>query len=589
MKAMKNARSMENTRHKPDMHRAWFLLLFGALFIYTVKGIFVGADIDEAYGVTVGYRLVQGDRLMWDMWEPHQTSAIFTAVFIRLILLFTGGSLQYMTVLLRVCFFVVQAGIAVYVCKCLKDCLPHLSDDERILLGMIYYITTPKCNYVPEYSNLHVWFSTLSALYLMQFFGRASRNRGKYLMPILSGAMLACDVLAYPSMVIFYPVCILVILWKTKRETGRSPWVAAAMFTLPCAAGAGIFLGYIFSYMSFADIQTVLPCILVDGSHKLGAGEKFILVGAGLGELLLITAGCALAALGIARLTEMLRRKKGMSSGDLTVDFLFWWFMAQTVYQMIYWTHTKYNSGYPQAAYLIVGLLGLWCLQKSKHKSRIAFYLIALALLNYVGLNLFSNWKPTSLTVYLVLGLMGGLLCFREYFREKRGAAGLKLIRVICAVFLLSEVFGRCMLVIGGDDGSNMIWQIRGISREGVRGGILMSYMNAYRYNNNYELFPEIVPEGSNVLYLGPSQFYYMMGDCRIAAPSTISTPEYDENLKFYYELHPEKFPDVVVVESLYGDVSYFSENDYIYTWLEEEFAPYEMEDYPYVRVYRRQ
>ncbi|MDE7112729.1 MAG: hypothetical protein K2O57_00860, partial [Acetatifactor sp.] len=152
-----------------------------------------------------------------------------------------------------------------------------------------------------------------------------------------------------------------------------------------------------------------------------------------------------------------------------------------------------------------------------------------------------------------------------------------------------TQVFGRCLLMIGGDEGSSMTFQVRGFSREGVRGGIFTSYMNSYRYNNNYELFPEIVPEGGMVLYLGPSAFYYMMGDCRVAAPSTISTPEYDERFAMYYELHPERFPDVVVMESCYGDVSYFAEDAYIFTWLEEEFKPAQVEDYPYVRVYRRE
>ncbi|MDE7271271.1 MAG: hypothetical protein K2N81_12460, partial [Acetatifactor sp.] len=118
---------------------------------------------------------------------------------------------------------------------------------------------------------------------------------------------------------------------------------------------------------------------------------------------------------------------------------------------------------------------------------------------------------------------------------------------------------------------------------------IFTSYINSYRYNNNYELLPEIVPEGGMVLYLGPSAFYYMMGDCRVAPPSTISTPEYDERFAMYYELHPERFPDVVVMESCYGDVSYFAEDAYIFTWLEEEFQPAQVEDYPYVRVYRRE
>lgn len=55
------------------------------------KNLFIGADTDEGYGIMVGYRLAMGDRLLLEMWEPHQTSAIFTAVFIRLFVMLTGG------------------------------------------------------------------------------------------------------------------------------------------------------------------------------------------------------------------------------------------------------------------------------------------------------------------------------------------------------------------------------------------------------------------------------------------------------------------------------------------------------------------
>ena len=62
--------------------KKWFYLLIIALAAYTIKNIFVGVDNDETYGIVLGYRLANGDKLLLEMWEPHQTSAIFTALFI---------------------------------------------------------------------------------------------------------------------------------------------------------------------------------------------------------------------------------------------------------------------------------------------------------------------------------------------------------------------------------------------------------------------------------------------------------------------------------------------------------------------------
>ena len=58
----------------------WKIICILAIIAYTAKNLFIGADTDEGYGIMAGYRLAMGDRLLLEMWEPHQTSAIFTAV-----------------------------------------------------------------------------------------------------------------------------------------------------------------------------------------------------------------------------------------------------------------------------------------------------------------------------------------------------------------------------------------------------------------------------------------------------------------------------------------------------------------------------
>lgn len=138
-------------------------------------------------------------------------------------------------------FFLVQIGITLYLCRSLKECLPFLSGWEQILFAMVYYITTPKCNYVPEYPNLHMWFSTLLVLFLMRYFSAASRGHGRSRYLVLAGGMPACDVPAYPGMVLLYPFCAGMILWRS--NTGKNRMGEAAAFTLPCMLGAGAFSG----------------------------------------------------------------------------------------------------------------------------------------------------------------------------------------------------------------------------------------------------------------------------------------------------------------------------------------------------------
>ena len=129
---------------------------------------------------------------------------------------------------------------------------------------------------------------------------------------------------------------------------------------------------------------------------------------------------------------------------------------------------------------------------------------------------------------------------------------------------------------------------VRGINREGLRAGILTDYMTAYRYNNNLAVWPEAVPDGSTVLYVGPSQFYCMLGEHKQASPDTICPMIYDERLLDYWKINPDRYPDVVVFESCYGDIAQEGENSFIWNWLMEDFKPAERKDYPYITVFMR-
>ncbi|RHU94449.1 hypothetical protein DXC11_03635 [Firmicutes bacterium OM08-11AC] len=129
---------------------------------------------------------------------------------------------------------------------------------------------------------------------------------------------------------------------------------------------------------------------------------------------------------------------------------------------------------------------------------------------------------------------------------------------------------------------------VRGINREGLRAGILTDYMSAFRYNNNMEIWNKAVPSGSTVLYVGASQFYCMLGEHTQASPDTICSMMYDERLLDYWEINPDRYPDVVVFESCYGDIAAEGENSFIWNWLQNDFQPVNRADYPYITVFTR-
>ncbi len=545
--------------------RIWRLLLAAALAAYTIKNIFVGADVDEGYGIVLGYRLAVGDRLLLEMWEPHQTSAIFTALFIKPFLWLTGGT-EWLNLYLRAAYFAVQALIGRRVCRTLRDCLPELGRESAALLAMCWYLVTPKCICIPEYSNLHMWFFTLLCLQLLRYFCPDSPKRGRAGTLAAAGVFLACDVLAYPSMAILFPVCLGILLRNPVRGRLRE----CALFAAPCILGACAFVFWILTYLTPVQIGGLLPYILGDGSHQLSVGEKLSLWGESLAG---VAAVLALGGLLSWLISRIFRR----------VDFWFCFYLVQLCGQLAYWLAGRRNASYLQVVFAASLLIGVRCYFLGGRREKAGFGLILFSVVSYLGVVLLSNWSPMYLKPYLLMGVIGAWICWA---RACDPGEGERLLRKVCVLFLLFYSFGYCYRIIGSDNAPGTLLDVRGINRGGFRKGILTSYMTAYRYNQNREIWPEAVPDGSTVLYVGQSQFFYLLGDCTIASPSTISTPSYDESLLAYWEQNPDRYPDVVAVESWFGDLRVLEEDGFLDRWLRQDFRASRVEDYPYITVY---
>ncbi len=554
----------------------WKIICILAVIAYTVKSLFIGADMDEGYGIMAGYRLAMGDRLLLEMWEPHQTSAIFTAVFIKLFMMMTGG-INYLNLYLRIVSLLIQGGVAVYLYKTLRKVWPGMEQGTVTLLAMLYYIVTPKCVYVPEYSNLHNWFFTLMILCMLRYF--FGEKKISYL--VWSGIFMTCDVLAYPSMVLVFIFCMgYLLLHKSDRK-----WKECAAYLLPCVISAGAMSAYLCSYMAPATMLQMVGEILNEGSHKMTLFEKIVSWSEGfaiVGALLILA---AVAALAVKLLITKLLKKK-LPEG-LQVPGLFF-LTAVLLIQVWFWLFGPSSAIYPQVPLVGILFAGLYIFLRKDRSQKTTAYIMGIACVSYFAALLLSNWGPDVLNTYLILGAVAGLLCIGTYW-DKVEEKGRKVFRILCLCLVLGNAFGYCYLMIGASENHAPVFSnVRGINREGLRAGILTDYMSAFRYNNNMEIWNEAVPSGSTVLYVGASQFYCMLGEHTQASPDTICSMVYDERLLDYWKINPDRYPDVVVFESCYGDISAEGENSFIWDWLQNDFQPTDRVDYPYITVFMR-
>lgn len=563
----------ENVKNENRMRKFWLVLLFFALAAYTIKNIFVGADIDEGYGIMVGYRLAKGDRLLLEMWEPHQTSALFTALFIRLFLWITGGSIHFLNLYLRFIFFMIHGSIAYCLYRTLKKTVPEIGHNVAVLIGLFFYVTSPKSIFIPEYSNLHIWFFTLLILCLMSYYC-FSKDERKLRHLVLAGICLTCDVLAYPSMAILFFFCVAFILFAGAESKGKE----CLAFIAPCFISALVFLGYLLTYMSLTQIFEMVGHVLGEGSHQVPAAQKFFELLNSYGQMALII----LVAVIPAFIITVLYSKQN----DKATVFLMSLFISLTVCQIGFYFGGSFNAIHPQTLYMALPLAGIYCYYRSGKVQKTGFFIILLSFVSYFAVLLLSNWPPILLNTYLLMGVIGGLLCWSAYLEKHATDIRKKLLEILCLSLILCNAFGYSYLIIGGDHTHSPIYTVRGYNHQGLRAGIFTSYMTSYRYNQNNAIWSEAVPDGSTVLYVGPSQFYCMLGEHTQACPDTICSLIYDEHLLDYWEINPDRYPDVVIVESWFGDIRTVEEDSFIMQWIENDFRPSEKKEYSYITVF---
>ena len=139
------------------------LLLIGS-FLAALKCIFVSLQMDEEYAVSMSYRLLLGDRLFTQIWDPHQTSA-FLMEFLMWIYLKLFHTTTYIVIWVRFAGVLIQLAITCY----LYRILCYLLEPEySFYLAMIYFNLLPKTYVMPEFSNMMAWGLTMLLLSLFR-------------------------------------------------------------------------------------------------------------------------------------------------------------------------------------------------------------------------------------------------------------------------------------------------------------------------------------------------------------------------------------------------------------------------------------
>lgn len=523
-----------------------------ALFaVTTLKILFAGYDIDEQYAVSMAYRLLKGDRLLADLWEPHQTSgwlcmllmAPYAAIFHT-----TTGIILY----LRLWGLLLHSAVGFCLYRTLKS---YLDREHALLVCGIYFFALPKIMFLPEFSNIQIWCLLLAVLCLLRYYGPSASQPGSYALRhlVFAGCFLALEVLSYPSTLLAFAACVGCMI-RYRRRSPHSLLRELACLAAPCLLGAVAFLAMLLSYIPLGQLGTLVSIVASDGSHSAPWGERLLGHGQSLGQLLLFFLGYSLAAF-LLQLLYRLKAKKPFSP-------LLWCGLLIAVSlagQVCIWLFGSRYPNYPMAEYFFLPMFLLWAALRRKLVSSPALgFFVLVPLTAFAGILLFSNHPLLVSLPFLAPSAIGilSLPQLRELLAEKNIGRLRLMPRAILALWVCVLMFGRCYMQRTTGGRHETILDDISLLRQGPALGLVADTPSVLRYRDNYRLITDLLPEGAKVFYMGSDTDLYLMKDLEYATPSTICSPTFDHKVLSWFSLHPDRVPDYVVCDAglLYSD-----------------------------------
>ncbi|MBP5529585.1 MAG: hypothetical protein J6X80_05980 [Lachnospiraceae bacterium] len=532
-----------------------------------IKALFVSIDVDESYAVAQAYRLVTGDKLMYDMWEPHQFSAFLPALFLYPFVKIMGST-DYCVLFLRLAGLLIHLSLGAFLFFVSKK-----ETDSRVaVFAFLFHMNfLPKWVAMPEFEVMHYWSMLAVFLLLMT----ADEGR-KIILYLIAGVFFGVSVLCYPSMIPVFFVFVIAMAVRKKKE-GILPFFAGTVIV------GLITVAVILINVSPKELPFFVSYILMDSSHtSSGLSYKLATYPAQLKEQgIEIALGLAIGTVLtlIYRIVQRIVWKRKIEVFSFIINILTFaaaWLSLKTLFGYVFGNE---NQFYLQSRYIVFALLFMIvCIKEYKRFSAELWYAIIPSLLTLPMVFAITNMDSNSLYSKLFIAVLAGVFIIgKKYFakdeKPETGKSDLILSTGLMLCCLLCLLGCRLFLLrVNGCMPVTIKAKLEKIEN-GPAKGIYVLKNQADAWNSSYDEFKEVIDSGKNVLFIGQEQLFYVTFTDRVTTPSVQGTTAFNEMYGKYYEVFPEKYPEIVVRDASF-DVNpayyYSEENEYIFRWLND-------------------
>lgn len=545
--------------HKNRIVPLLFALLCAASLVVKARSAFVGLEIDEEYALSLGYRLVSGDRLFYSMWEPHQLSSLPAAALLAVFIGITGGTTGVL-VFFRLVVLVCKAGMS-YVFY--REFRRDLGRPAALLAALVLFAFVPKWFLGPDYTGQQFHWTLAAFLCLHHYVTRGCRQL--WLVPL--GAVCACfGYLAFPQSAAAFAVLWvgMLILGKRRGEPkARGAWVLLGS----CAVCGAAFLVYALSGVGFSIplLLDRLTLILHDPQYNFTTAERMALLA---GQALTVARSLLWPLLASAALSAALYliKRQPITAGRL----LNFWAALAAVQCLL--RAVKDGSLDERQFVPVVVLAGAWAFWQGRGRPGNAElfwlgYLPGLAAYAMILRSTLLGLAPTFM--YLTWPAVCGMLALVNHADDAkaRRAEGMLCLAAMLAFLLVCRVW--CVQTTGwkaADVTDTPLVRITTGPAKGI-------YADAKAADMQECLCEALQPyAGQPILQAIGEQhglgFLMADGTLQVAQASVISGTDSDPRFEQYYADVPDKEPRVI----LYDDAEVRDMAEF-HSWLEASFT----------------
>ena len=371
---------------------------------------------------------------------------------------------------------------------------------------------------------------------------------------------MCLEVLVYPAGVLSFLAIVVVLFVFTEKR-----WKNIGILAMTCVIAGGAYLSVFLIKLGtkqlFENVKNIVSADSHNTDHMIVDGGYFKNMGYVAAWLIL----SAVVALIICFAVKIIKREK--------IDFLPAFGIVLCVIEVmmlflqkhigIDWTVNFFIL--PLLLMILGGVVGYKKMTRDEHIIWVTGSLIAIS--SFFAACLLSNLTFLVMLPYLVLGGTVSFIPFK-YAKEQT----IVFLMAVCAIAVIHRG-----LVVWGYANKSGIWMINDLEAvvtEGPSLGIASDYMTYYQTKCDKEDHKKFIGEDDNVFLIGGyviDAAEYLITGGKISNCSTIDTPIYNESTLTYFDMFPEKRPDVVAVSCWYGGLM-IDPNSMIMKWVEENY-----------------